>query len=220
MLEDTGLIAPVGLWVIDAACRQVAAWAHDGLGEIPVAVNLSSKQFNRTAAEERDGDTGGLLDFETQAHASVIAHGIRPQALEFELTESILMSNPAQTAAVLQRLRAAGNRISLDDFGTGYSSLAYLRHLPIDTLKVDRAFIRDIPAEAGDAAITAAIIEMAHALGMTVVAEGVETAAQAAFLGSRRCDEIQGYYMAKPVPGERFGDVLHAMRAAEVLKCA
>jgi diguanylate cyclase (GGDEF)-like protein/PAS domain S-box-containing protein len=186
ILEETGLIMSVGEWVIDTACRQIAEWQRSGIGPICVAVNLSGKQF--------------LSGFDAEIARAIRANRIDPKLLELELTETTLMTHAEGTTASLQRLKALGIRISIDDFGTGYSSLAYLKRFPIDTLKIDIAFIRDVTANTDDAAITVAIISMAHNLKLKVIAEGVEAKEQLEFLRSHDCDEVQGDYLSPPLP--------------------
>lgn len=195
LLEETGLIVRVGSWVIDAACKQINAWMHSSVGPVHVAVNVASRQFS----------DGGL---ETEVLAHIKKHGIEPALLELELTESSLMSNVEQTIEVLQNLKAVGVTIAIDDFGTGYSSLAYLKRFPIDKLKIDIAFIRDVTTSPDDAAITLAVIRMAHSLKLSVIAEGVETEAQLAFLQRHSCDEIQGYYFSRPVDAKAFENLI------------
>ncbi|WP_338760935.1 EAL domain-containing protein [Massilia sp. METH4] len=189
VLEDTGLILPVGAWVIRSVCAQVRAWRDAGMPGVTVAVNLSARQFQQE----------NLVDM---ILASAREAGIAPSALGFELTESMLMSDPAASEAVLRRLKASGIGLSIDDFGTGYSSLSYLKRFPLDALKIDRAFVRDLPADSEDLAITRAVIALAHSLGLRVIAEGVEDAAQLASLRANGCDEIQGYLYGEPLPAE------------------
>jgi EAL domain-containing protein (putative c-di-GMP-specific phosphodiesterase class I) len=186
-LEETGLIMPIGEWVIRTACRQLREWDQSGMEPIKIAINVSAEQF--------------LDENLTSYFASAIKeNGIDSTFLEIEITESSLMADAKKTVEVLQELKMLGVRISIDDFGTGYSSLAYLRKFPIDKLKIDIAFIRDVTTNASDAAITTAIINMAHSLNMKVIAEGVETREQLEFLRARKCDEFQGYYFSKPLP--------------------
>ena len=187
LLEETGLIVPVGTWVLQQACQQAAAWHLAGHGQLTVAVNLSARQLQSEALVQ---DVRQALE----------DSGLPPQALELELTESLLMSHVEDNIALLNRLKAMGVQLSVDDFGTGYSSLAYLKRLPLDTVKVDRAFVQDITADPGDASITRAVITMAHNLRLKVVAEGVETEGQIALLVANHCDEMQGYYFSRPVP--------------------
>jgi len=192
VMEETGLIVRVGEWVIDTACRQVAQWCASEVGEVQVAVNVSSRQFV-------EGDLEG------QIKAALARHEIDPGLLELELTEGSLMSNVSHTVALLGNLKALGITISIDDFGTGYSSLAYLKRFPIDKLKIDIAFVRDVTTNPDDAAIALAIISMAHSLHMHVVAEGVESHAQLTFLRRHRCDEIQGFHFSRALPAAELG---------------
>ena len=187
VLESLGLIVPVGRWVIDRVCQQIAEWQRSAIGPIEVSVNVSGHQLIE----------GDLIADIAQSLAD---HGVDAHCLEVELTESSLMENTQNTITGLQRLRAMGVKISIDDFGTGYSSLAYLRRFPIDTLKIDIAFIREVTSNPQDAAITRTIIELAHSLDLRVVAEGVETQAQLAFLKAAGCDQIQGYLFSRPLP--------------------
>jgi diguanylate cyclase (GGDEF)-like protein/PAS domain S-box-containing protein len=207
VLEQTGLINGVGAWVIESACKQIAQWRHLGMGEIPVSVNVSGRQFSESTlnrdvirATRENGVSPELLEFELQTERALRENSIDSDLLELELTESSLMTHAKKTARILKRLKALGIRISIDDFGTGYSSLAYVKRFPIDVLKIDRSFIGDITTNPADAAITTAIIEMAHSLKVRVVAEGVETVEQYEFLRNRGCDEVQGYYFARPLP--------------------
>jgi diguanylate cyclase (GGDEF)-like protein len=187
ILEDTGLIVPVGEWVMREACSQTMAWKRSGLSALPVAVNLSARQFQQK-------------DLESRVRYVLTDSGVDPSLIEFELTESLLMKDPEAAARSLRGLKRAGARISVDDFGTGYSSLAYLKRFPIDALKIDGAFIRDLTTDPGDAAITLAIIGLAHGLKLKVVAECVETESQLNFLSTHACDEMQGYYFSEPAP--------------------
>jgi len=186
VLEDTGLIVPVGEWVVAMVCTQIRSWQAEGLAPPPVAVNLSARQFR-----ERNLAT---------VFSDILAtHGVDPALLEVELTESSLMSDAEGAVQTLLDMKAHGIRLSVDDFGTGYSSLAYLKRFPLDALKIDRAFIRDVTTDADDATIAVAVINLAHSLKLKVVAEGVETQAQLEFLSAHGCDEIQGYYFSKPL---------------------
>ena len=190
VLEEAGLIVPVGEWVLREACGQVRAWQKSGLAVPPVAVNLSARQFQQK-------------DLEANVRHILRETDVDPSLVQFELTESLLMKEPESAARTLRGLKELGVTISVDDFGTGYSSLAYLKRFPIDALKIDRAFIRDITTNPEDAAIALAIIGLAHSLKLKVVAEGVETDGQLNFLSRHACDEMQGYYFSKPVaPGE------------------
>jgi len=187
VLEDTGLILPVGRWVIGAACRQIAAWLASSVGPVAVSVNVAGRQFI-------EGDV------ERDVTHALQEHHIASNLLELEMTESSLMRDAERTVNTLQNLRNLGVGVAIDDFGTGYSSLAYLRRFPLDKLKIDMAFIRGITTNADDAAIALAIIRMAHTLKLEVIAEGVETAAQLAWLRSHDCDQVQGYFFSRPLP--------------------
>jgi diguanylate cyclase (GGDEF)-like protein/PAS domain S-box-containing protein len=189
--EDTGLIVPIGRWVLREACEQAVRWQRAGLAPLPVAVNLSARQF---------ADDGLYDDIVGALHAS----GLDPRLLEIELTEGMVMHNVERASELLCRLKERGVRVAIDDFGTGYSSLAQIRRFPIDTLKVDRSFVRGIQGDAEGQAIADAIIAMGHSLSLTVIAEGVETPEEAQFLRSRRCDEMQGYHFSKPLPAAAF----------------
>ncbi|MEK6594412.1 MAG: PAS domain S-box protein [Pseudomonadota bacterium] len=186
VLEETGLIIPVGEWVIGAVCAQIKAWEAAGINPVPVAINLSGRQF---LAQDLGSTVKRLLD----------EHKLDPGLIELEITESSLMVNTEEAVQTLEYLNSLGVSLAIDDFGTGYSSLSYLKRFPLDSLKIDRSFVRDITSDAEDAAITRAIISMAHSLGLKVVAEGVETEAQMSFLAANACDEIQGYYLARPL---------------------
>jgi diguanylate cyclase (GGDEF)-like protein/PAS domain S-box-containing protein len=189
MLEETGLIVATGEWVIRTACAQIKAWQQAGIAAVPVAVNLSARQFQVK-------DLGVAI-------ANILAEeGIRHDLLELEITESSLASNSEEAAETLAYLNSLGVRVAIDDFGTGYSSLSRLKGFPLDALKIDGSFVRDITTDANDAAITRAIITMAHSLELAVVAEGVETEEQLIFLDANGCDQIQGYYFSTPLPAE------------------
>jgi diguanylate cyclase (GGDEF)-like protein/PAS domain S-box-containing protein len=188
LLEETGLIVPVGEWVLKTACAQARAWADAGLGQLNIAVNVSGKQMH----EELCDTVRAALDYS----------GLPPEYLELELTESYLMRDAENIIATLRQLKAMNISLSVDDFGTGYSSLAYLKRFPLDSLKVDRAFVQDITANAGDVSITRAIITLAHSFNLKVVAEGVETEGQLALLIANQCDIIQGYYFSRPLPAD------------------
>jgi diguanylate cyclase (GGDEF)-like protein len=185
--EETGLIAALGDWVIVEACKQLQAWAHAGLGHLTIAVNVSVQQFARA-------------NFVDTVLSSLREYGVKPRQLELEITESLLMRNVDDTTASMRRFRDAGVCLSIDDFGTGYSSLGYLRQFPVDALKIDRSFVKDMHTSDDDAAICAAIIAMARELKLKVIAEGVANAEQLKFLRKHRCDQVQGYLISKPIP--------------------
>jgi predicted signal transduction protein with EAL and GGDEF domain len=191
LAEEIGVIVPLGRWVLETACRQMRTWQQQGLPPLRVAVNLSARQFAQS----------GLV---TQVREVLQDTGLDASALELEITESMVMRDPEQAVKVLGRLKAMGIALSIDDFGTGYSSLGYLKRFPIDGLKIDRSFIKDVPGDAEDVAITQTIVAMAHALKLKVVAEGVETPAQLEFLRANHCDEMQGYLLARPMPAQDF----------------
>ncbi len=199
MLEESGLIIPVGEWVLRTACKQTRAWQEAGLGRTGVAVNLSGRQLE-------------MENLFAIVKAALDESGLEPAYLELELTESYLMRNPEGAIATLSRLKAIGVRISVDDFGTGYSSLAYLKRFPLDTVKVDRSFIQNIVMDSDDAAITRAVISMAHSLKLDVIAEGVETEAQLGLLIANNCDAIQGYYFSRPVDADTLATMLREDR--------
>ncbi|HEY5489635.1 MAG TPA: EAL domain-containing protein [Gemmatimonadaceae bacterium] len=201
MLEATGLIVPVGNWVIATACQQVSEWASEGLGDIPVAVNVSGKQFL----------LGGVAPVVERALQD---SGIAPDLLHIEITESSLMTRSEEAETLLRALRALGVQIAIDDFGTGYSSLAYLKRFPIDTLKIDISFIRDVTTSEDGAAIAVAIINMARSLKMRVIAEGVETQSQLDWLRQNACDEIQGFLYSRPLPATELARLREAHCAA------
>jgi diguanylate cyclase (GGDEF)-like protein len=195
LAEETGLIVPIGEWALATACAQNKLWQDQGLKKLGVAVNLSARQF---------ADSMLLPKLTQIIHAS----GLDPSSLELEITESVVMSHGESAVTVLEKLKSIGVQLAIDDFGTGYSSLAYLKRFPIDTIKVDRSFIRDIPADSGDMKIARAIIAMAHALRLKVVAEGVENGEQLKFLRALRCDAAQGYFLYRPLPREKVADIV------------
>ncbi len=186
-LEDSGQIVPVGDWVIEEACRQLAVWSRAGLQPAPVAVNLSARQFRRR-------------DLDRVIKEVLAEHAVSPALLELEITESSLMDDPKDAIRQLQALREAGLRISVDDFGTGYSSLSYLTRLPVSTLKIDRAFVNAAIREPGSAAIVRMVIDMAQRLRFDVIAEGIESEQHVAFLREHGCEQGQGYHFGRPVP--------------------
>jgi diguanylate cyclase (GGDEF)-like protein/PAS domain S-box-containing protein len=189
--EETGLILPLGKWVLQAACRQLGEWQHSPLHKISVSVNVSSRQMHPD-------------DLPAIVSNAVADAGIEAEQLDLEITEGLLMRDVESTIETLKRLKDFGLGISVDDFGTGYSSLSYLKRFPIDELKIDRSFVQDLHRDADDAAICAAIMAMARQLGLKVVAEGVELEEQLEFLRRHNCDQIQGYFFSKPLPAKEF----------------
>ncbi|RMS42667.1 Sensory box protein [Pseudomonas amygdali pv. photiniae] len=204
ILEDTGLIIPVGEWVIRNVCETIKSWEENNVMQVPIAINLSVRQLQ----------VKGLA--ETIKHI-VEGYGINPALLEFELTESMLMIDPESAVNILRDIKSYGISLSVDDFGTGYSSLAYLKRFPLDALKIDRAFIKDITSNHEDAAITRAVIVLAHELGLKVIAEGVETVDQLALLVTYGCDQMQGYLFSKPVIIEECASMIKSSRSLKLL---
>jgi len=198
--EETGLIVPIGEWVIQEACRQIKAWHDLGHTGLRVAVNLSARQFR---------EKGQLFDAVARALAD---SGLNPDRLELELTESILMQDAEETLAVLHQIKQMGVQLSIDDFGTGFSSLSYLKRFDLDKLKIDQSFVRDITRDPNDLAIAKAVIALGHSLNLKVIAEGVETAEQLALLSENGCDEIQGYYFSRPRPADEMPRLLQENR--------
>jgi diguanylate cyclase (GGDEF)-like protein len=189
--EDTGMVVAIGRWVLREACRQNAEWQRAGLRPIRVAVNLSARQFRSDSLPD-------------EIDAALAAAGLPASSLELEITESMVMEDPERVIDLLDKIRSQGIHLSLDDFGTGHSSLAYLKRFPIDCVKIDRVFIKDMPGNTDDVAIAKTIIAMAKALDLTTVAEGVETAEQLEALQNMGCDQIQGYFFSRPLPAEEF----------------
>jgi diguanylate cyclase (GGDEF)-like protein len=195
--EDCGLILPIGAWVLREACAQARIWMDAGLPVASMAVNVSAMEFR---AE----------NFLENLFAVLAETGLDPKSLELELTESVLMKHAASAAAILQTLRESGIRVTVDDFGTGYSSLSYLRKFPVDALKIDQSFIRQISSAGNDTVIVKAVIGMGRSLKLRVIAEGVEKLEELAFLRAYRCDEAQGYYFSRPVPPQQFAMLLRS----------
>jgi len=192
LAEENGLILPIGLWVQETVCIQLKTWEQDALTrDLVLAVNVSAKQFHQA-------------DFVAQVQDAVQRHGINPKLLKLELTESLLQENIEETIAIMNSLNEIGIQFSLDDFGTGYSSLQYLKRLPLDQLKIDQSFVRDIGTNASDKAVVRAIIAMARSLELDVIAEGVETEEQRQLLLKNGCTQFQGHLFGKPVPIEHF----------------
>jgi diguanylate cyclase (GGDEF)-like protein len=198
--EEAGLIVPIGEWVLREACRQVRRWLDAGMSPVRIAVNLSAKQF-------RHADLAAVV------RSALTEARLQPGYLELELTESAVMEDAEKSAETLQILSTMGVHISIDDFGTGYSSLSYLRRFPLDKLKIDRSFVRDLLSNPDDASIVKAIISLAHNLRLRVVAEGVETAEQLSYLRELGCDQYQGFFCSPAVPAPAFEALIERMRA-------
>ena len=189
--EESGLIVPIGEWVLREACRQLRAWLDAGLEPVPVAVNLAAAQFVQQ-------------DLVTLVRDTLAANRLPAALLELELTETMLMRDIERTIDTLSRLRKMGVALSIDDFGSGYSSLTYLRQFDVNVLKIDRSFVADIGDDATDGKIATAVIALGHSLGLQVIAEGVETEAQRDFLAARGCNHLQGYLFDRPLPAGEF----------------
>jgi diguanylate cyclase (GGDEF)-like protein/PAS domain S-box-containing protein len=202
VLEETGLIVPVGDWVLRRACEDLKRWRAAGVEVGPVSVNLSARQFRQQ-------------DLDVRIKSLVTSLGVDPGLIELEITESQLMQDPDHAIRVMRALCEAGMRIAIDDFGTGYSSLSYLTRFPVGALKIDRSFVNDMSSDKGDATIVRTIIEMAHTLGFTVIAEGVETEQQSNFLRLLRCEQAQGYLFAKPMPAGELAAFIQRSRGSE-----
>lgn len=207
LAEDTGLIVPIGEWVLRTACEQASKWRRRGVAAFNICVNLSPRQFEQPDLLEV---IAGMLR-ET---------GLEADCLELELTESLLMKKPESAISTLLGLRKIGVKTAIDDFGLGYSSLNYLKHLPIDVLKIDKSFVREMTTDPKDAAIVMTIISLAHSLEMEVIAEGVETEEQLRFLRLLRCDKVQGYLLNRPSPADEFEHLLFEEQPANVLEYA
>jgi EAL domain-containing protein (putative c-di-GMP-specific phosphodiesterase class I) len=203
--EDCGLIVPIGQWVLREACQQARAWIDESLRPIAVAVNISAVEF-------RDPR------FLENVRAVLNDSRLDPRYLELELTESSLIQHAESTALTLQALKDMGVQVAIDDFGTGYSALSYLRQFPINVLKIDRSFVREISADPVGTSIVSAVIGMGRSLGHRVVAEGVETVEQLAFLQAQRCGEGQGYYFSRPLIAEQFVRLLETRQPGVVFE--
>jgi EAL domain-containing protein (putative c-di-GMP-specific phosphodiesterase class I) len=197
--EDTGLIVPIGDWVLHEACRQNKAWQDAGMRPMTVSVNVSARQFRETDLVQR------------VAHSLAVS-GLRAEYLELELTESLIMQDVEAAVATMKELQGLGVRLSIDDFGTGYSSLAVLKSFPVARLKIDKSFITHLATSENDRAVTAAVISLGQKLNLRVIAEGVETEEQIAFLRENNCDEMQGYHFSRPVAAAAIERLLAAAR--------
>ena len=195
LAEDTGLILPIGAWVLREACTQARAWQQQGLARLRMAVNISSVQFRQPG-------------FGASVRQTLHETGLPPDCLELELTEGVLLRNNEEILRTLREIKEMGVSLSLDDFGTGYSSLSYLKRFPLDTLKIDRSFVLDLPNDPDNTAIASAIIAMAQSLKFQVIAEGVENEAQLDFLRGKGCDLVQGYLFSPAVPAAELLDML------------
>ncbi|HSU77200.1 MAG TPA: EAL domain-containing protein, partial [Burkholderiales bacterium] len=200
ILEESGLISQIGEWVLRQACADIRTWQGRGVRALPIAVNLSARQFRQ-------------LDLAARIRSIVDAAGVAPELIELEITESQLMQDPDHAIRAMRSLAAAGMRIAIDDFGTGYSSLAYLTRFPVSALKIDRSFVAGILQQGGDATIVRTIIEMAHTLGLAVIAEGVENEGQKHFLRGLGCEQAQGYLFGKPVDADGMAELAGAPQA-------
>jgi EAL domain-containing protein (putative c-di-GMP-specific phosphodiesterase class I) len=199
--ENSGLILPIGNWVLGSACSQVRAWQAEGLPPVTVAVNVSSIQVHQE-------------EFRYVIQQALRETGIAPHCLELELTESLLTTNTQVMFSVLNEMKKMGVKLAIDDFGTGYSSLSHLRQFPVGKLKIDRSFIHDVETSPDAAVIATAVINLARTLNLKVIAEGVETEGQLAFLRSHDCDEMQGYYFSRPLVAQEVPDLLRTNQVA------
>jgi EAL domain-containing protein (putative c-di-GMP-specific phosphodiesterase class I) len=199
MAEESGLIVPIGDWVLHEACRQNKAWQDAGLSRINICVNVSARQFREKSLISQV--VGALKD-----------SGLDAKYLELELTESLIMQDVEQAVATMKELQGLGVQLSIDDFGTGYSSLSALKHFPVVRLKIDKSFIDGLPADENDKAVASAVISLGQKLNLRVIAEGVETDDQLAFLRDNNCDEMQGYHFSRPIPAQEIEELLKAVR--------
>jgi EAL domain-containing protein (putative c-di-GMP-specific phosphodiesterase class I) len=211
LAEETGLILPLGHWVLQAACMQLASWATQAdMAHLTVAVNVSARQFHQA-------------EFVAQVLSILAATGASPHQLKLELTESLLIADVEEVIDKMHALKRIGVRLSLDDFGTGYSSLTYLKRLPLDQIKIDQSFVRELLTDPADAAIAHTIVTLGHSLQMEVIAEGVESAEQHGFLAAMGCDMFQGYYFGRPGPDHLLGQIQgldEAVATVEVARAA
>jgi EAL domain-containing protein (putative c-di-GMP-specific phosphodiesterase class I) len=194
--EESGLIVPLGNWIMEEACRQLGLWREQGLTDLTMAINLSPVQIFQE-------------DFLSRTQSLLKTYRIQPGQVHFELTEGIFLQDDDRVRQTLLALKKQGVGLSLDDFGTGYSSLSYLKRYQVDAIKIDRSFVQDMCSNPSDAAIVSATIQMAHSLGLSTVAEGVETAEQLQFLQSRQCESYQGYFCSRPLGAAEFFALMH-----------
>ncbi|MGL6281447.1 MAG: putative bifunctional diguanylate cyclase/phosphodiesterase, partial [Microcoleaceae cyanobacterium] len=199
LAESTGLIVPLGEWILQTACQQTQTWLANGFSPLRIAVNLSQRQFTQ----------GNLSDLVTEV---LINTGLPASALELEVTETMVMENEAIALQMIEDWQKLGIKISIDDFGTGYSSLSYLHKIPFDVIKIDRSFVSNTINNVKTAAITIAIIQLAHNLNLNVIAEGVETQQELDFLRQNECDQVQGFFFSPPIPAEQFTELLLKQR--------
>jgi predicted signal transduction protein with EAL and GGDEF domain len=202
LAEETGLIIPIGEWVLRTACKQAKTWRSDGINLARIAVNVSAVQFAEPG-------------FATIVRQILEEVQLEPSVLELEVTENILMKNAELAVQTLGRLKEIGVKIAIDDFGTGYSSLSYLKQFPIDRLKIDKAFVKDVDSDPNDAAIAMAVIAMAGSMDMRVIAEGVENNNQLSFLREKQCDEVQGFLLSRPIPSQEMSGYLNSLEAMD-----
>ncbi|PKM33287.1 MAG: diguanylate cyclase, partial [Gammaproteobacteria bacterium HGW-Gammaproteobacteria-10] len=200
LLEETGLIVPVGEWVIETACRQMKEWLDAGYPAMTMAVNLSARQFHQADLVERIAQILQELD-------------LPPELLELELTESMVMESVDSAVEILHKLKRMGVKVAIDDFGTGVSSLGYLKHFPIDTLKISHDFVLNLPRDSVDASIASAVINLARNMQLSSVAEGVENSEQMDFLRNHDCERLQGYLFSRPIPAEKMSELLGTWQA-------
>ncbi len=201
--EETGLILPIGAWVLRTACQEAQSWVGRGLPAVRISINLSARQFQQE-------------DFVRQVKGVLTETGLDPSRLELEITESVAMDNGDHTVTMLKRMQDLGVRLTIDDFGTGYSSLSYLKRFPLHALKIDRSFVQDIASDARNAAVAQAIVALGHGLDIDVIAEGVETEEQRTLLQAQGCQALQGYLFSRPLPPERFGALLRPRTSGEL----
>jgi EAL domain-containing protein (putative c-di-GMP-specific phosphodiesterase class I) len=199
LAEESGMIIQLGHWVLQEVCTQARAWQDEGLPMVKVAVNLSAKQFRQH-------------DLIEQIQAILLQTGLAPSVLELELTESVLIHDPTHAIQIMNHLKQLGISLSLDDFGTGYSSLNYLRHFPLNSIKIDRSFIKDMAQNTNGAVLSKSIVTIAHSLGLKAIAEGVESWEQHDFLASCGCNELQGFLFSEPLPPDEFAEFLREKR--------